>query len=612
MTMTRVVWKLLALIVFASVPAGWNVANAQQMNSISGDYVGTLGPLSLKLHITVAPDGTLSGTLDSPNQGAHGIPCHNFRVEGAMLSFKVPAVNGTWTGSIEEGGAKLSGTWSQGTPMPLVFTRDRFVPAAKPSVVDGIWLGTVQADGRAMRTQLILKSDANGVHHCTIDSVDAFAYDIACTNAKLSADQLSFEVPPVNGRWTGTLSKDGTALTGTWTQDKSSLAPAVAPAALSFTRQTQRLSPANAFPVTYDDPLDPVSAENMEAVLRRDLDKTMSGGVLSDSSPIGVAIGVVRDGERRVFTFGKVKADAIFEIGSITKTFTGLLLAQAIEQGTVKSDMPVRELLPQDLIAKPAACSEITLLDLVTQHSGLPRMPSNFRPADPSNPYVDYDSKLLYDFIQQHGVVKPSKTQFLYSNLGLGLLGQALANRANVEYSALLERSVLEPLGMRDTSIALSTDQHRRFAQGHSADRRPARAWDIAALVGAGGIRSTAADMLTYLEANLRQSASKATATSYGRTLPAALKRSHTLQADVSGNLKIAYAWMYDTATETYWHNGGTGGYSSFAFFNPKRNYAGVVLVNMTVNPSGSFADAVGNHLGARFAGEKALSLRDW
>lgn len=77
------------------------------------------------------------------------------------------------------------------------------------------------------------------------------------------------------------------------------------------------------FPVTYDDPFDPVSAENMEAVLRRDLDKTLSGGVLSDSSPIGVAIGVVRDGERRVFTFGKVKPDAIFEIGSITKTFTG-------------------------------------------------------------------------------------------------------------------------------------------------------------------------------------------------------------------------------------------------------------------------------------------------
>lgn len=611
--MTRVIWKLLALTVLASVLAGWSVANAQQTSFVSGDYVGTLGPLSLKLHIQAAPDGMLSGTLDSPNQSAHGIPCSDFLVEGATLSFKVPAVNGTWKGSIEEGGAKLSGTWSQGAPMPLVFTRDTFVPAAKPSAIDGIWLGTVQqADGRAMRTQIIVKSDAKGAHYCSIDSVDAFAYDIACTNAKLSADQLSFEVPPVNGRWTGTLSKDGNTLTGTWAQEKSALAPAAAPAALDFTRQTQRLSPANAFPVTYDDPVDPVSAAHMEAVLRRDLGKTQSGGVLSDSSPIGVAIGVIRDGERRVFTIGKVKPDAMFEIGSITKTFTGLLLAQAIEQGTVQSDTPVRELLPKDLIAKPTAGSEITLLDLATQHSGLPRMPSNFWPTDPSNPYVDYDSKLLYDFIRQHGVVKPNPTQFQYSNLGLGLLGQALANRANVDYSALLERSVLEPLGMQDTTIALSAEQQRRFAQGHGADRRPAHAWDIAALVGAGGIRSTAAEMLTYLEANLRQRAAKAATTADGRTLAAALKRSQTPQADVGGNLKIAFAWMYDTATEMYWHSGGTGGYSSFAFFNPKRNYAGVVLVNMELSPRGSFADTVGNHICARFAGEKAVSLRDW
>ena len=89
--MTRVVWKLLlALTVLASLLAGWNVASAQQTGSVSGDYVGTLGPLSLKLHIKAAPDGTLGGTLDSPNQGAHGIPCNDFRIEGATLSFKVP------------------------------------------------------------------------------------------------------------------------------------------------------------------------------------------------------------------------------------------------------------------------------------------------------------------------------------------------------------------------------------------------------------------------------------------------------------------------------------------------------------------------------------------
>ena len=381
----RAWWIFVTLGVIWGIPY---LVHAQQPKSVDGDYVGTLGPLSLKLHVKTSPDGTLSGTLDSPTQGSFGIPCSDLRMEGGTLSFKVPAVNGTWKGSIDDGGAKLSGIWSQGTPMPLVFSRDTFVPAAKPSALDGIWLGTAQADGRAMRTQLIVKSDANGAHYCSIDNVDMFAYDIGCTNAKLSADRFSFEVPPVNARWTGTLSNDGSTLTGTWTQEKSELAPAVAPAALNFTRQAERLSPANAFPVTYDDPIDPVDAASMQSVLRGDLDKTLRSGVLSESSPVGIAIGVVRDGERRVFAFGKTQPEAIFEIGSITKTFTGLLLAQSIEQGAVKDDTPVRELLPPDTVAKPASGSEITLLDLATQYSGLPRMPGNFQPKDNLNPFL--------------------------------------------------------------------------------------------------------------------------------------------------------------------------------------------------------------------------------
>jgi len=112
------------------------------------------------------------------------------------------------------------------------------------------------------------------------------------------------------------------------------------------------------------------------------LDQVLRGGLLSRPSPVGITIGVVRDGDRRVFTFGKAQPDEIFEIGSITKTFTGLLLALAIEQGKVKSDTPIRELLPQGTVAKPASGGEITLLDLATQHSGLPRMPDNFQPKD--------------------------------------------------------------------------------------------------------------------------------------------------------------------------------------------------------------------------------------
>jgi TonB family protein len=374
---------------------------------------------------------------------------------------------------------------------------------------------------------------------------------------------------------------------------------------------------ANALPLTYDDPMDPVSAASMESVLRRDLDTTLNSGVLSASSPIGIAIGIVRNGDRRAFTFGAATRDAIFEIGSIAKTFTGLLLALAIEQEAVKPDTPVRELLPQDTVAKPANGSEITLLDLVTQHSGLPRMPDNFQPKDPSNPYAEYaeyGSTQLYQFLRVHGVAKPAQPEFLYSNLGFALLGQALANRASTEYPALLKRSVLDPLGMRETAITLDAGQQPRVIQGHDADRQPVHAWDrTGAFIGAGvGLRSTVSDMLRYLEANLPQRTSDAAKTPDGRTFTAALARSQTLHADSEGTRKIAYAWTYDPAAETYRHNGVTSGYSSFAFFSPKRNHAGIVLVNLTRTPRGSLAVIVGDHIGARFAGEKAISLKGW
>ena len=240
-------------------------------------------------------------------------------------------------------------------------------------------------------------------------------------------------------------------------------------------------------------------------------------------------------------------------------------------------------------------------------------MPGNFRPADPVNPYADYGDDDLYAFMREHGVGKPDTPQFLYSNLGFALLGEALAKRANSDYAALLEHLVLQPMGLDETSIALDTARQHRFIQGHDADRQPASAWDLTSFAGAGAIRSTASDMLSYLEAQLQAAAFQPKGiTPRSRSLAAALARSQTPQADAGGPLKIAYAWLYNTRTGTYWHNGGTGGFSSFAFFNPKGRYAAIVLVNMTLTPRGSFADSLGQHIDDRFAGRQALSLAAW
>ncbi len=573
---------------------------AQQKPSIAGDYVGSLGPLHLKLHLKTGADGALSGSLDSPDQGASNIACSDFHFDGQSLSFTVPAVKGTWKGTVGQQGAVLTGTWNQGTPVPLNFNRDTFVPAAKPSAVDGIWLGTLEAGSKSLRIQLHVKSDASGKESCSFDSLDQGAMGFECANVLLERNNFSFDVPVVRGYWSGSLSGDGKTLTGTWTQGQ--------PLPLNFERQAVASSLPPVAPPTYDAAVAPVPAAQVQTVLSKDLAQALTSGALAPSTEAGVTIGIIDHGEKQVFAYGTAKPDSIFEIGSLTKTFTGLLLAQMVEQGKVKFDEPVRELLPAGTVAKPVG-SEITLLDLATQHSGLPRMPDNFHPADASNPYADYRPANLYAFLAKHGVMKPADASFLYSNLGFGLLGQALANRTAASYSELLQNEITGPLGMKDTVVTLSAEQQLRFITGHDAAHHPAHAWDLDALAGAGAIRSTADDMLTYLQANLHPDKlpSAATQTPSGKTLPAALARSHELRADASPGMRIALAWLYVAATGSYWHNGGTGGYSSFAFFNPKADYAVVVLINT----SGDFADRVGQHIAQRLAGKPAISLGD-
>ena len=569
--------------------------SAQSKPSLAGNYAGVLaGALHLKLHIAAAPDGSLSGTMDSVDQGASGIPCADFQIDGNHLSFRVPAVNGTWKGTVSADGTALTGTWSQGAPMALNFTRDVFVASEKPSVVDGVWLGTVQAGGRPLRAQIKVRSDHSGSEFCSFDSLDQAAFDWDCAKVNFSGNDFSFEVPKVQGRWSGKLSPDHQTLIGSWIQGGTF--------ALDFSRQPGAVKPT---PPGSDAAMPAVKAADLKAVLERDMAGARTPvfrvGPLSQGTDAGVVIGVVEHGVRRVFAFGTAKPDSIFEIGSISKTFTGLLLARMAAEGRVKFDEPVGELLPQGTVPKPEG-AEITLLDLAIQHSGLPRMPDNFHPADPRNPYADYRAADLYRFLASHGVAKPAAPGFLYSNLGFGLLGQALADRAGTSYAALLEQEITRPLGLKDTVISLSQEEQGRFIQGHDAEHRAAHAWDLDAMAGAGAIRSTAADMLTFLEAQLHPEKFPA--------LAAAIAQTHELRADALPGMRIGLAWLYISKDGFYWHNGGTGGFSSYAFFDPKNDCVGVVLFNTSLGPEGSFADLLGAHVRQRLIGEAAVPLR--
>lgn len=258
-------------------------------------------------------------------------------------------------------------------------------------------------------------------------------------------------------------------------------------------------------------------------------------------------------------------------------------------------------MLPEGTVAKPAG-DEITLLDLATQHSGLPRLPDNFQPSDRANPYADYHPANLYAYVAQRGVSKTKHPPYLYSNLGFGLLGQALAERARTSYANLLKKEITEPLEMADTIISPSGEQWGRFIQGHSGagQHKPVHVWDIDGLAGAGAIRSTAGDILTYLEAQLHPE-------KYPE-LSAALEESHRIQDETSPGHSISLAWQFDRKSKVFEHGGATAGYTSYAFFYPEGDYAAIVLINTGPNLALP-AEELGVHIRQRLAGQPAISL---
>ena len=480
-------------------------------------------------------------------------------------------------------------------PVPPAPTPVAPAPVAKPVTLTGIWLGTLEAGGKGLRLQLHLDL-APTPATCALDSLDQGAMAIPCTNVVASATELSFDVPVVHGRLKGTVSADANTVSATWTQGGAELP-------LVLTRQAAAIAAAKP---SLDPAMPPVEIEQLQGVIDADLANALTGR-LAPATGVGVAIGVVDHGVRKIFSYGAARPDSVFEIGSITKTFTGLALAQMAQQNKVRLDEPVRALLPKGTVAAPASGAEITLLDLSAQRSGLPRLPDNMKPADLANPYVDYDAKALYAFMAGHGVAMPAVPEFGYSNLGVGLLGQLLADRAGMTFEALVKKQITDPLGMRDTAIKLTPALASRFVPGHGAGNRPQGPWDFAALAGAGAIRSTAGDMLSFLEAQLHPDRVKGR-TAAAKTLPAALAASHEVRGEVGGGMHIALNWFRIDESARYWHNGATGGFSSYATFDPGSDFAVIVLCNCSVD-DGSFADDLGRHVVQRLTGTPAVTL---
>jgi CubicO group peptidase (beta-lactamase class C family) len=311
----------------------------------------------------------------------------------------------------------------------------------------------------------------------------------------------------------------------------------------------------------------------------------------------GLAVGVGRGDETTIVGRGQIgdmvpdppKPDTIFEIGSITKVFTATLLTQLAGEGLVELNQPVNELLPVQA-QLPVRERPITLSDLATHSSGLPRLPRGwFRKSmlhHRANPYAPFTVDDLHRAIVETKLRRPPGRAVRYSNFGAGLLGHVLALRLDTTYEELVRERICVPLGLPNTSITV-TASREQFADGHNRAGRPVLHWDLPTLAGAGALRSTVTDMLRFLEAQYARD---------DTPLHRAIRRTHHPHFH-RGALDQCLGWVSlstgpGSDTRVLWHNGGTGGFRSFCAVVPERRTRVVVLVNCPRS-----ADRIGQEL---------------
>jgi CubicO group peptidase (beta-lactamase class C family) len=312
---------------------------------------------------------------------------------------------------------------------------------------------------------------------------------------------------------------------------------------------------------------------------RQALEQGVQSGVYQ-----AVAVGWIDGKERGTWFFGPAQADSAFEIGAVTEVFTGLLLAQAAYEGKLRLQTPIRDLMPADFPFADPAMGTITLEALATHHAGLPAIPPNLMPGKVDDPYLDFSEQDLRGFLANYHTT--SSPSYAYSTLNVGLLGYLLGRAYATNYTKLLSDKILLPLEFKHTGF----DDSSALLGGHARGLATAH-WHFSSLNGSAGLRSTAGDLLEFLQRNLRPEEAP---------LRAALLLARQSRAQVSAG-EIGLGWNIvqvssppvvkdmiaagDPATsgQTWplvWRGSSTAGFSTFIGFRTDRQQALVLLGN--------------------------------
>jgi CubicO group peptidase (beta-lactamase class C family) len=340
-------------------------------------------------------------------------------------------------------------------------------------------------------------------------------------------------------------------------------------------------------------------------------------------APVGLIVGVLRDGKTSFYGYGetvkgngKIPDDGtLFEIGSISKTFTATMLAMAVDQGKLKLDDPVNKYLPDSIPLLKYGGKTATIRMLSNHTSGIPRMPADFltKVVNNRDPYASYTIPDLYSFLRRLKLGREPGSSFEYSNIGVGLLGTILQKLYGKSYEQLLTGFISGPLGMSDTRVAIRPADSVRFASGYDDKGAYAGPWNLsAAFAGAGAIRSTARDLLKYAAAEMgagssaaasgavsSAAAGSAASASTAASVPVSLAKAMGLTQVITfsdDRTRIGLGWMYGRPgnNDVLFHDGGTGGYRSYLAIDVKKRMALVLLTNCAVDLNGEGAELMG------------------
>ncbi|MFZ6708242.1 serine hydrolase domain-containing protein [Undibacterium sp. TC9W] len=348
-------------------------------------------------------------------------------------------------------------------------------------------------------------------------------------------------------------------------------------------KKTSRLLPVKLLMATLA--LGAIQAHAATSMSDADILNLLKQRVDTDKKAVGLVVGIVDEKGSRVISYGyanlaerrPVDGDTLFEIGSITSAFTGVAMMDMAEKNEIRLKEPIETYLPDGVRIPYNDDRKITAADLSAHRSGLPALPGNISQNGSENPYAAYTSSKAYEFLSGYQMKYDVGSRYTYSSFGNGLLGQVLSQRAGTDYDTLIKNRVTTPLGMTATSVNLSADMQKRMATGYSSKAQfaAAPAWNFTSFEGAGGLRSSANDMLKFLAANMGQSK-----TTLNTTM-------HKLQIPFEMGNRLLFVWggynnKFDSSILGL--EGKTGGYSSYIAFDKKVGKGVVILSNADVS----------------------------